>query len=413
MKSGGLAILASSIGGLPPFLAKAAAATSRLSNTRQKVLVAIFQRGAMDGLMAVPLFNDPMYAKLRQGLALSAAKSAGDDALINLDDRFGLHPALSSFAKFYKENRLAIIHGVGSPDPTRSHFDAQDYMETGTPGRKGTPSGWLNRACGLLGHDATPFRAVSMTAALPRSLYGSEPAIAISNLNDFGLNLSGSQNIPVDTEKGFESLYEQTTQALLHGTGTESFEAIKMLKKIDVKNYHPSNGAEYPSTPFGRSLKQIAQLIKAEVGLEIAFSEIGGWDNHVAEGTVRGAFARPAEDLSKSIDAFWNDLENYQDDVTLMTMTEFGRTVRENGSGGTDHGRASCLFVLGNDVAGGKVYGTINSLDPDALEDNRDLPVTTDFRSVFSEVADEHLNINKDTILFPGWNGKKLKLMKG
>ncbi len=412
LKAGGLAVLASSIGGLPPFLAKAAAATRKLSSTRQKVLVAIFQRGAMDGLMAVPLFTDPMYTKLRQGLAMSAAKSAGDDNLIDLDERFGLHPALSPFEQLYKNGQLAIVHCVGSPDPTRSHFDAQDYMETGTPGRKGTPSGWLNRACGLLGHDATPFRAVSMTTALPRSLYGQESAIAISNLSDFGLNLSGSQNIPVDTEKGFESLYEQTTQALLHGTGTESFEAVKMLKKIDVKNYQPANGADYPNSPFGRSLKQIAQLIKAEVGLEIAFSEIGGWDNHVAEGTVHGAFARPAEDLSKSIYAFWHDLGTYQDDVTLMTMTEFGRTVRENGSGGTDHGRASCLFVLGNDVAGGKVYGTITSLDPDALEDNRDLPVTTDFRSVFSEVADTHLRINNDVVLFPGWKRNKMKLMR-
>ncbi len=412
LKSGGLAVLVSSLGGFPPFLAKAAAATRKRNGVRRKVLVAIFQRGAMDGLMAVPLFTDPMYAKLRRGLAMSAAKSAGEDALIDLDGRYALHPALSPFFELYKNRQLAIVQGVGSPDPTRSHFDAQDYMETGTPGIKGTPSGWLNRACGLLGHDATPFKAVSMTPALPRSLYGQEPAIAVSNLSEFGLNLSGSQNIPVDTEQGFESLYEQTTQALLHGTGTESFEAVKMLKKINLKNYQPANGAEYPDTPFGKSLKQIAQLIKADVGLEIAFSDIGGWDNHFAEGTVRGAFAKPAEELSKSIYAFWKDLGTYQDDVTLMTMTEFGRTVRENGSGGTDHGRASCLFVLGNDVAGGKVYGTIASLDPDALDDNRDIPVTTDFRSVFSEVADTHLRINNDVVLFPGWKGNKFKLMR-
>ncbi len=413
LKSGGLAMLAATFGGAPLFLSRTALAAEVSSNSRRKILVAIFQRGAMDGLMAVPLFNDPKYQELRRQLAMSPSKSTDGNFLIDLDERFGLHPSFSSIYNFYKEGRLAIVHGVGSPDPTRSHFDAQDYMETGTPGRKGTASGWLNRAEGLLGHEAaTPFRAVSMTAALPRSLYGDEPALAISDLKDFGLNLNYNNTMGEGTAEGFEALYKKTTQEILHGTGRESFEAVKILKNINVKNYIPSNGAAYPDSPLGKNLMQIAQLIKSGVGLEIAFAETGGWDTHFGEGTYNGTFARRAQDLSDSVSAFWTDLGTLQDDVVLMTMTEFGRTVRENGSGGTDHGRASCLFVLGNNVAGGKVHGKIESLDPDALDDGRDLPVTTDFRSVFSEVAGTHLNISNDAVLFPGWGGKRMKFMK-
>ncbi len=411
LKSGACALFASSIGGSPMFLARAARAAA--SSGKRKMLVAIFQRGAMDGLMAAPPFNDPNLKSMRPRLAMSAARSQGDSALIDLDGTFGLHPGLGPLVPLYNEKRLAIVHGVGSPDPTRSHFDAQDYMETGTPGRKGTRSGWLNRACGLMGHDATPFRAVATTQALPRSLYGDQPALAIANLADFGVHVPQAGQVARSAGKSFESLYEQTSQSLLKGAGQESFEAIKMLSRQDVRRYRPANGAEYPRVPIGNSLKQIAQLIKADVGLEIAFAETGGWDTHVQQGTDRGTFARQAQDLAASIEAFWKDIEQYQSDVILMTMTEFGRTVRENGSGGTDHGRASCMFVLGNSVDGGKVHGTVPRLDPDALDEGRDLPVTTDFRAVFSEVAGKHLSIANDETLFPGWTGRRTTLVKG
>ncbi len=415
LKSGIFTMFSASLGGTPFFLRRTAlAAENDPGYRRRKTLVTIFQRGAMDGLMAVPPLDDPLFAKLRPTLAMDAARAAGENATLDLNGKFGLHPGFSPLLPFFQENRLAIVHGVGSPNPTRSHFDAQDYMESGTPFRKGTSSGWLNRAVGELGHEGTPFRAVAMTQTLPRSLYGSEPALAIADLQDYRINLPGMPTAVGATEQNLEALYRQTTQDLLQSSGNRSFEAMKTLSATEIRNYRPANGAKYPKTPLGQSLRQIALLIKAGVGLEVAFAESGGWDTHVQQGTTRGAFARRAEDLAQSIAAFWRDLgETWQDNVMLMTMTEFGRTVRENGSGGTDHGRASCMFVLGNRVDGGKVHGSIpDRLEVEALADGRDLPVTTDFRAVFADVAGEHLNISGDDVIFPGWEGQRLALIK-
>ncbi|MDP9122572.1 MAG: DUF1501 domain-containing protein, partial [Acidobacteriota bacterium] len=350
--------------------------------------------------------------QLRPRLAMSAARAAaGNDSLIDLGTGFGLHPGFKALLPFWQDRRLAIVHAVGSPDPTRSHFDAQDYMETGTPGRKGTPSGWLNRAVGLLGHDGTPFRAVAMTPSLPRSLYGDQPAIAVTNLADFRVKLPGADQAAAAAGHGFETLYEKTSQHLLRSTGTETFEAISVLSAADIAHYQPANGAVYPKSPLGDSLRQIALLIKSNVGLEVAFAESGGWDTHIQQGTGNGVFARRAEDLAQSIQAFWTDLGSYQDDVLVSTMTEFGRTARENGSGGTDHGHGSCLFVLGNAVQGGKVHGSLHSISPDALHEGRDLPVSTDFRAVFCELAGKHLRIKSDSALFPGWTGGRIPLL--
>jgi uncharacterized protein (DUF1501 family) len=320
---------------------------------------------------------------------------------------------MQAFAPLFRQKQLAIVHGIGSPNNTRSHFDAQDYMESGTPFNKGTASGWLNRAVGLLGHDAlTPFTAVSITSAMPRSFYGDYPSVAISNLQDFAIQMKGNQAGANMAAKSFEDLYDQTSPGLLQSTGKESFEAMKMLQKADTRNYRPANNAVYPNSPLGNSLKQVAQLIKMEVGLEVAFAESNGWDTHFNQGTDNGVFARSVTDLSNSIAAFWSDLSGYQDDVTVMTMTEFGRTVHQNGTGGTDHGRASCNFIIGNQVDGGRVHGDIKTLAVENLEDGRDLAVTTDFRSVFSEVADSHLGIANDRVLFPDWNGAKIGVMK-
>ncbi|MBS1949906.1 MAG: Protein of unknown function (DUF1501) [Cytophagales bacterium] len=408
IKAGGLAMFGIGVGGVPQFVTRAAS-FNKLARPykKNKILVCIFQRGAMDGLMAVTPFTDNYLKNARPNLFMSA-DSKGE--LIDLDGRFGLHPGFKNFTQLYKSKQLAIVHGVGSPNTTRSHFDAQDYMESGTPFNKGTPSGWLNRAVGLLGHEGSPFRAVSLTSSLPRSLYGDNPSIAISNLADFGLQLKGAKTAYL-TAQTFEELYDQTSDDLLKETGKESFEAMNMLKKTDIKNYKPANSAVYPGSALGNAMKQIAQLIKMDVGLEIAFAESGGWDTHFNQGTDKGIFSRNAEDLSKSITAFWADLGSIQGDVTLMTMTEFGRTVRQNGTGGTDHGRASCLFILGNDVQGGKVHGLINPLAVENLADGRDLEVTTDFRSIFSEVADKHLQLNDDRLLFPDWSGSKLGVM--
>ncbi len=417
IKGSGLAMVGVGLtGGIPAFAAAAAGSEKKARAFKKtKTLVCIFQRGAMDGLMAVTPFTDTNLAAARPNLFMTpgAASPNGSTPLIDLDGKFGLHPMLKSFEPFYREGRLAIVHGIGSPNNTRSHFDAQDYMESGTPFDKGTASGWLNRAVGLLGHDhASPFQAVSLTTALPRSFYGDNACVAISNLQDFSLQLRGNPLSIRSASTSFEGLYDQTTPGLLQETGKESFDALKMLKQADIKNYQPSNGVVYPASAIGNALKQIAQLIRMDVGIEVAFAEHGGWDTHYNQGTATGIFANNLADLSNSIAAFWCDLETYQDEVTVMTMTEFGRTVHQNGTGGTDHGRASCNFILGNSVSGGKVHGELKSLAPENLEDQRDLPVTTDFRSVFSEVADRHLLIRDNRILFPDWDGKSIGVMK-
>jgi uncharacterized protein (DUF1501 family) len=409
LKAGGVALF--TLGTGPQFLTRAALAAQAPSG-RRKVLVTIFQRGAMDGLMAVTPLDEAALRSLRPRLAMSAARSAGETGLLDLGVGFGLHPAFEPLLPLWQEKRLGIVHAVGSPDPTRSHFDAQDYMETGTPGRKGTPSGWLNRAVGLLGHEGSPFRAVSMTAALPRSLYGDESAIAVTDLADFRVQIPGAERTAAAAGQGFEALYSQTSQKILRDTADETFRAMDMLSPEKIPRYRPASSAEYPQTPLGQALRQIAFLIKSDVGLEVAFAESGGWDTHVQQGTANGTFARQARDLAQSIHAFWTDLGPYQDDVLLSTMTEFGRTVRENGSGGTDHGHGSCLFVLGNRVQGGKVHGTFPGLDRDVLFEGRDLPVTTDFRAVFCELAGQHLGIRDDAGLFPGWTGKRLPLLR-
>ena len=413
LKSGALALFATGLGGVPNFIARAANSNKLLgAYKKNKMLVCIFQRGAMDGLMAVSPFTDKYLQMARPTLFMPATKSA-NKPLIELDGRFGLHPSMNAFEPLFREKRLAVVHGVGSPNTTRSHFDAQDYMEAGTPFNKGTSSGWLNRAVGLLGHEtATPFQAVSMTSSLPRSFYGDNAALAISNLQDFSIQLRGNPIAANVAAKSFEDLYDQTSSSLLSKTGKESFDAVKMLQKADPKNYRPANNAVYPTTPLGNSLKQIAQLIKMDVGLEVAFAECGGWDTHYNQGTETGTFSRNVNDLSSSIAAFWTDMGSYQDEVDVMTMTEFGRTVKQNGTNGTDHGRGSCMFILGNDVNGGIVHGKVPELAIENLEDRRDLPVTTDFRAIFNEVATSHLKIKNDGKLFPEWTGGNIGVMR-
>jgi uncharacterized protein (DUF1501 family) len=413
IKGSGLALFSFGLAGMPGFMARAAGANKILQPYKKtKTLVFIFQRGAMDGLMAVTPFTDANLQQARPTLFMSAAKKGTASPLIDLDGTYGLHPAFSPFESMFRDKSLAIVHGMGSPNTSRSHFDAQDYMESGTPFSKGTPSGWLNRAAVELGKKDSPFAAVSLTSALPRSLYGDFPALAINNLNDLAIQARSNPAVANLAARSFEDLYDQTSSSLLNRNGKESFEAMDILAKTDTRRYVPANGAHYPQSPLGNALKQIAQLVKMDVGLEIAFTESGGWDTHFNQGTDNGPFARNAKDLSESIAAFWTDLGTYQDEVTLMTATEFGRTVKQNGTGGTDHGRASCCFILGHEVRGGIVHGDMKPLSQENLADGRDLAVTTDFRSVFSEVATKHLGMNDTTSLFPDWQGKSMDLLK-
>ena len=386
----------------PSFLKRAAfAQTIKGAGKDRPIIIAIFQRGAMDGISAVIPFGDKNYYSVRPNIAVPEPRNGNADAAIDLDGFFALHPALSGFKPIYDAGNLAIVHAVGSPDNTRSHFDAQDYMEAGTPGNKGTTDGWLNRYMQAKREPAaTPFRAVSLTANLPRTLFGAAPAIAMTNISDFGVRAGAGNN---QVAKGFEELYAQGVTDVLRGTGKEAFEAVKMLKKANPQQYTAANGANYPRSPFGQALLQIAQLIKSDVGVEVAFTDVGGWDTHANQGSSRGQLANRLQDFSAGIAALYKDLGDRMRNIVILTMTEFGRTIRQNGSGGTDHGHASCLFALGGPVKGGKVYGKWPGLASEQLYEGRDLALTTDFRDVFAEVAARHMGATSLNTVFPGF----------
>src|SRR5688500_11845954 len=303
---------------------------------------------------------------------------------------------------------LAPIHAVGSPSSTRSHFDAQDYMESGTPDVKSTPDGWLNRylathgtceACAAPPTSASHFRAVALSNQSPRILEGPAPTVAMNSLQDFTVRATGTQ------VERLEALYRTGRADIIHGAGSEMFDAIKMLRAAEPTKYTPSAGVVYPRTPFGQRLLQIAQLIKADVGLEVAFADVGGWDTHVNQGGATGQLAQRLNDLAGSIAALTADLGDRMEDVVILTMSEFGRMARENGNRGTDHGHAGSMFVIGGAVKGGKVYGKWPGLEREQLYEGRDLALTTDMRSVFSEITAKHLGASKLEKIFPGYEG--------
>jgi uncharacterized protein (DUF1501 family) len=394
LKGGGVAMLGMSA--LPAFLQRAIAATPA---PNKRILVVLFQRGAMDGLNAVIPFAEPAYYRMRPSIAIPWPQRGSEQTAIDLDGRFALHPSLAPLEPLFKQKSLAIVHAAGSPDSTRSHFDAQDYMESGTPGRKSTEDGWLNRHLQIApAVQASPFRGVAMGPNLPRTLKGTAPAVALPDVRQFQL-LSAS---PV-VEGGFEAIYAQTVDQTLRGTGQETFEAIEMLRKANPQRFQPENGARYPGGRFGQSLQQVAQLIKADIGLEAAFLDSGGWDHHTNEGAVQGQLANLLRDLGQGLAAFHLDLGTRMEKIVLVTMSEFGRTAAENGNRGTDHGHANCMFVLGGPVAGGKIYGRWPGLEREQLYEGRDLEVTTDFRIVLGELLARHLGNADLRNVFPGF----------
>ena len=381
---------------IPGFLVRSVLAQTTATPNRR--LVVIFQRGAADGLNIVVPYREKNYYAMRPSIAIP------QNQVVDLDGFFGLHPSLASFKPLYDQGHLAVVHAVGSPDISRSHFDAQDYMESGTPGIKSTQDGWLNRA--LQAEDQrcqsnhTPFRAVALGADVPRTLAGSIPAIALSDVNAFAVG--GRGPTPSPAASAFEAMYGESGDRIFHAAGAETFDAVKMLRTANPAQYTPSPGSEYPTSDFGNNMKQIAQLLKANLGVEAAFTDVSGWDTHQNQGNVNGQLSNRLRDFSDSIAAFWRDLGDGGADVTLVTMSEFGRTARENGTGGTDHGHANAMFVLGGDVKGGKVYGRWPGLDNDQLNEGRDLALTTDFREVLGEVVARTLGANNLDLVFPG-----------
>jgi len=399
VKSGGLALF--SLGLDPLFLARAAFASYRplppSTALSRPILVCLFQRGAVDGLNMIVPHGDPIYYQERPRIAVP------EKDVLDLDGYFGLHPGLAALKPLWEAKTLAAIHAIGSPDATRSHFDAQDYMESGTPGVKATPDGWLNRYCQHdREHQDTPFRAVAFGPQLPRILAGTAPSLAIDDLQAFGLR--APQPAARDRlTRAFEELYAGSATGLLSTSSREAFDAVQMLKRLDPGQYRPANGADYPRGRLGKALLEIAQLIKADIGLQVAFADVTGWDTHVNQGATEGQLAGRLSELGEALAAFTRDVGERMRDVVVLTMSEFGRTVRENGSSGTDHGHATAMLVLGGPVNGGRVLGKWPGLDPAQRFEGRDVAVTTDFRDLFAELLARHLGARDLSAVFPGF----------
>ncbi len=394
----GSAMVMAGAGSVPFWLGRAAASTGG----RRKVLVAIFQRGAADGLNVVVPFAEKRYYELRPTIGIAApGKSGQGNSAIDLDGRFGLHPSLQPLKELWDRQMLAIVEATGSPDPSRSHFDAQDYMESGTPGMK--RDGWLNRALPPATPDSSPLRAIALSATLPRTLQGDREAIAINDVQQF--------HAAENTAAIVESMYANSVDKRLAAAGKDAFAAMHMLDSLNRTPYNPSNGAQYgQGGELGRSLQQIARLIKADAGVETAFAEIGGWDHHQSE---PGQLFTVLRQFGGALSAFCTDMGDRMEDIVLVTMSEFGRTARENGNNGTDHGHGDAMFVMGGPVRGGKVYGNWPGLEEEQLYEGRDLAVTTDFRAVLSELVAGQLGTTDLAQVFPGYRaGEPLGLLK-
>ena len=398
LHNGALAIAGTAA--IPAFLVRSVMAETAATPGRR--LAVIFQRGAADGLNVVIPYREKNYYAMRPTIAIP------QNQVLDLDGFFGLHPALASFKPLYEQGHLAVVHACGSPSMSRSHFDAQDYMESGTPDVKSTRDGWLNRA--LQAQDVasgaccrehhTAFRALALGPQIPLTLTGSIPAIALNNVNGFTIAGRGPHLSPA--ADAFEAMYAGTGDQILHAAGDETFDAVKMLRSAVPAQYQPANGAAYPNSQFGNAMRQIAQLLKADLGVEVAFTNVYGWDTHHAQGGVEGQLAGRLRDFSDGISAFWRDMGDSAENVTLVTMSEFGRTARENGTGGTDHGHANAMFVLGGQVKGGKVYGRWPGLSDGQLNQGRDLKLTTDYRQVLGEIITQTLGAENLDRVFPG-----------
>jgi uncharacterized protein (DUF1501 family) len=384
------------LGFAPVFVARAAEA----AGSRSKLLITIFQRGAVDGLNMIVPFGDAAYYRSRPTIAI--ARPGATDGAVDLNGFFGLHPRMSGLKPLWQNRSLAIVHACGSPDATRSHFDAQDYMESATPGVKSTRDGWLNRYLQVARTAHDPLNAVAMTRQMPRSLQGTAPALAMGSVGEFGVRGD------MAARDSFESAYAAAKDQVLRGTAGDAFEAMRTLSPAGTQPYRPANGAEYPRSPFGQALQEIARLAKANVGLEVAFAESHQWDHHVNEGGATGQIANRLDDFARGIAALAQDLGDRMADTIILTMSEFGRAVAENGNRGTDHGHGNAMMLIGGGVKGGEVYGRWPGLGVDQRFEGRDLAITTDFRDVFGEVVMRHLGAAESTAarVFPGYGVK-------
>jgi len=393
----GSAVVMAGTGVAPAWLARAAAGAPG----KKKILVAIFQRGAADGLNIVVPFSEKRYYEMRPAIGIAAP--GGQNTAIDLDGRFGLNPALEPLKALWDRKQLAIVEATGSPDPSRSHFDAQDYMESGTPG-KTSSDGWMNRSLDPAGPDTSALRAIALGPQMPRTLRGERAAISLSDVQSF--QMGGN-----DTSSILERMYSKSGDRRLENTGKDAFAAMKMIQSINQMPFNPGTGVQYfQGGELGRGFQQLSRLIKADVGVEAVFAEVGGWDHH---GNEPNQLSNLLRQFANAIDSFHKDMGDRMEDIVLVTMSEFGRTAQENGDSGTDHGHGSLMMVLGGPVQGGKVYGKWPGLEREQLYEGRDLAVTTDFRAVLGELVSGHLGQKNLDKVFPGYKlGAPLGLLR-
>jgi uncharacterized protein (DUF1501 family) len=392
----------------PRWMPKLVFAPEHQTGSRRDVLVAIFQRGGMDGLnVVVPFGEGAAYYDKRPTIAIGEPDGS-DSSAIDLDGFFGLHPALRPLKDIYDAGMLGVIHGAGSPDPSRSHFDAMEYMERGIPGDKTTASGWITRHLNTAAwQNESPFRAIGMGALIPSSLSGNGNALGLRSIADF--HLGGRQDQLSSIQRTISGLYSvQAPTDLLTTQAAGVFKAMDALTDLGNAGYTPANGADYPDSEFGLGLRQVAQLIKADLGLEIACVDIGGWDTHEEQGGSDGQLAGLLDDLGRGLAAFYADMQDYMANITVVSMSEFGRRATENASGGTDHGHGNCMFVMSGGIKGG-VYARWNGLHEGALDDG-DLAVTTDYRDVLSEVLTKRIGNPAVDQVFPGYTPQPLDI---
>ncbi|MDY7537370.1 DUF1501 domain-containing protein [Undibacterium sp. RTI2.1] len=389
-----LKTLALSSGIMLPLSRSAFALQSSDGDVAQKKLIVIMLRGAVDGLNVVAPVGDANYRRLRPSIGL--AKPGTEFGAINLDGYFGLNPALADLTDLWNEKKLAFVHSSGSPDTTRSHFDAQDYLETGTPGRKSTQDGWMNRLLSTLPGDKYPTRSLAIGPVMPRILSGNAVVTNIAN------GAAGSKATLLDNPaigNAFDKMYQgkaaysqqyQDAKSAHKDIMTASMEKMDHMDKVEMA---ASNGAPLPNG-FPRDASRLATLMKNDPKIQMAFFALGGWDTHVNQGSDKGKLANLLSPLGKGLATLSKQLGPLFDDTTIVVMSEFGRTAHENGTGGTDHGHGNVMWVLGGKVAGGKVHGRWSGLDENSLYEGRDLAITTDFRSVLSQVAERHLQLS-------------------
>lgn len=371
-----------------------------------KKLVVIMLRGAVDGLSVVAPYGESHYAAARPQIALPPP--GAENGLLKLDGLFGLHPSLQSLKRHWDAGSLAFVHASGSPDPTRSHFDAQDYLESGTPGRKSTPDGWMNRLLTALPGEPAPTRAISQGSTPPRIFAGPAPVASL------GLGPNAMQRRAIDNpqlQAGLAKLYANDPQlsSTLRDTTEGRSEMARSMARASAEGsmdraMDPTADAGAPSArSFAADARRLGQLIRKDPHTQLAFTSVGGWDTHVNQGSAQGQLANKLASLGEGLDALSVGLGDAMKDTVIVVMSEFGRTVRQNGTGGTDHGRGNVMWLLGGPLAGGRVLGEWPGLDTSALADGRDLAVRTDFRQVLSPVLQRHLGLTDDALaaVFP------------